>query len=157
MRAAEGGHVAAVGELLKAGADPNKAGLSRTFDLGAKSGLRDTRSPMNELMMAASGGYTDLVRLLLNAGADINEQSSYGTTALHCAVCSGRAEVVEVLLQAGASPKLRDNEGKTSLQSGRQIITAWTGKNRHPIVGELPNLAGYRLCLKLLEEAEKQV
>ena len=68
---------------------------------------------------------------------------------------NAHVEVVEILLKAGASTAIRNDEGKTPLQSARQIIAAWSGKNKHPVVGELTNLDAYKRCVKLLQEAEQ--
>jgi ankyrin repeat protein len=172
INAVGSGNQQTVRELLGAGADVNArtrrgdsalaeavakedtAMVQLLLEWGAKPAVGQRKSTITVLMMAADGGHTDLIKLLLNAGADINEQSIYGTTALYCAASSGHPEAVEALLCAGASAQLCDDEGKTPLQAARQIISAWTGKNRHPIIGELPNLAGYRRCVKILEETD---
>ncbi len=81
------GDVAAVRELLDAGADPQ--GRSP-----------DGRTP---LMIAAGLGSSPMVELLLAAGADVlTSEPRMGATALHKAAQSGATDVIGLLLDHGA-------------------------------------------------------
>jgi hypothetical protein len=53
--------------------------------------------------------------------------------------------------------RIRNNDNKTPLQVARQIISAWSGKNKHPLVGKLSNFEDYKRCVKLLQNAEKSM
>jgi hypothetical protein len=89
---------------------------------------------------------------LLAMGGSVNERFS-DDTPLHAAVAGGQPEAVSWLLEKGASAAAINDEKKTPLQLARQIIRAWSGKNKHPLIGELPNMAAYRKCAAILEKA----
>lgn len=78
-------NLAAVEELLKRGADPEKAG---------KYGHRPVIKAIGD---AANTGFLPALIPLLEAGVDT-------TSALICAVHSGNVEAAELCLQAGADP-----------------------------------------------------
>eukprot|EP00051_Salpingoeca_urceolata_P014489 m.184561 g.184561 ORF g.184561 m.184561 type:complete len:140 (-) comp18101_c1_seq1:99-518(-) len=55
-----------------------------------------------------------VVSTLLELGADPNHQTSFGTTALHCALrASAGLEIVRMLVDAGAYTDIEDNDGVT--------------------------------------------
>ena len=69
----------------------------------------------------AVNNHPELVQMLLDAGADPNATVDDDSTVLHLALRSrltGRA-VVQALLSAGADVNLRDNSGKTPLDSAQ--------------------------------------
>ncbi|MEU4623369.1 ankyrin repeat domain-containing protein [Actinoplanes sp. NPDC023801] len=92
-----------VGELLRAGADPDLPG-------------RDGTTP---LYRAAVQGRSANVRALVAAGADPNRESGTGEDGLPLcgAACWGHDDAVRELLAAGADPLLREDggHGRTAL------------------------------------------
>jgi ankyrin repeat protein len=82
FNAAEGGKLAAVQLLIRAGVDPNRA------------------SRMGQpLAIAAHFGHLDVVQQLLNAGADVNGSGS--ETPLKIALDAGHPDVAALLRQHG--------------------------------------------------------
>lgn len=95
------GHVAVVGRLLSAGADPHT-----------------TRADSGEtvLMIAARAGHADVVKLLLAHGATVNATETVrGQTALMWAAAEQHPAVVQVLVDAGADLTARSKTGLTPL------------------------------------------
>lgn len=102
--------LAAVQQLLSAGANPNLPGRTWSSAI-ACAGENDETG--------------NIVRVLVNAGADINIQGSHGWTPLHHAVDiaidgtiqQGRESVdwsvVGIFLDLGANPTIPDVNGKT--------------------------------------------
>ncbi len=86
--AARGGHIEIMRLLLAAGADPDM-----------KSFIKNNKAV---LMEAADVGSPDVIRLLLANGASINQENSFGKTALAFAIEKRRTEAVKILLAAGA-------------------------------------------------------
>ena len=50
---------------------------------------------------------------MIQAGGDVNEQTEYGSTALHAASREGHVEVITALLAAGADKTMKDEDGRT--------------------------------------------
>src|SRR5262245_5883198 len=99
--AAREGNANILGQLMKAGADPNDK-------------LNEVNAGETPLMHAARGGGVDAVRLLLLAGARVNARESWnGQTALHWAAAEGRGAVVETLIELGADIHQQSNAGST--------------------------------------------
>ncbi len=71
----------------------------------------------SELRSAAFRGNVVAVRTLISQGAGVNEQDTYGSTALMAAALEGYAEVVEILIDAGADVNQQDKNGGTALIS----------------------------------------
>ena len=94
------GYVAALKELLKA---------------GAKTELRVTASLSTAIMEAAEKGHTQMVALLAENGAELNSQNRGGATALILAVGEGYPDVVQCLIAASADIDLADEHGTTPL------------------------------------------
>jgi ankyrin repeat domain-containing protein 50 len=93
------GHVAVVGQLLRAGADPN-----------AKDDERIT-----PLHIAATYGHKSIVQQLLGAGADPNTKDDARITPLHIAAKYGHKSIVQQLLRAGADNTAINKYGKMPL------------------------------------------
>ncbi len=89
LLAAKDGHVATVNELIRAGADPNRA----------------TTNGTTPLMLAAASGKTESVAALLERGAQIDATETKGETALMFAAARGRTEVIRALTARGADVK----------------------------------------------------
>jgi len=85
--AAGNGHLEVVGELLRAGADPN---IHEPGDF----------SP---LIRAASAGYLEIVKTLLDAGADLTYEIPEAGGALDYARNDGHKEVADYLRSRGAT------------------------------------------------------
>ncbi|GAB2499796.1 ankyrin repeat domain-containing protein [Pseudoxanthomonas sangjuensis] len=130
LRAAGGGHRAAVDLLLAHGADPQHAANTGATPLSAAVSMRQAdivdallragaqlehRLPggVTVLMLAAALGLPDIAARLLTAGADVHASDAQGLTPLHCAALFGfiardRARLVallDILLLAGAEPE----------------------------------------------------
>lgn len=104
LEAAASGDVAAVKELISAGAD-----------LNTKSYKGETAA-----MMAASEGHTEVVKLLIEEGVDINDQKVYGQhTPLILAALNGHPATVKALLEAGADPDLKNQFGNTAREAAK--------------------------------------
>lgn len=102
VMAARSGEVEAIGELIRAGADPN------LMDSG--------RNEWTPLLHAVHKNQVESVRTLIAAGADVNRPAPNGLIPLSLAATQGEAEIVEELLAAGADPRSRDSHGWTVLQ-----------------------------------------
>jgi ankyrin repeat protein len=96
QRAAQGGHVAAIAALLKAGARVD----------GADS------AGYTPLMSATVGGQTGAIDALVAAGADVHHARNSGETALHDASMNGRLDTARALLEAGARADVCNRWGK---------------------------------------------
>lgn len=76
----------------------------------------DVRSLDDSLISAANCGAQDQIRKLLSdSEIDVNEQSTKGYSALHCAASQGKIGIVRMLLNAGANPDLQTRDGCTPL------------------------------------------
>ncbi len=95
MWAAHRGDVAAVAQLLRAGAD-----VSLVNHYGA--------SAMSE---AATTGNAAVIELLLEAGADVNSPNPGGETALMEVARTGRVDAAQLLLRHGATVDARERWG----------------------------------------------
>lgn len=106
--AVEAGQDELVRELLRRGADPNRAGGNGFTPLGA----------------ASFRGHRSTVRLLVKAGADLNARGATGQTPLHLAAMAGRVGVIDELLRAGVNPRVVNRAGDNALDvaanSGQQ-------------------------------------
>jgi uncharacterized protein len=128
-RAAHRDDVAAVEELIRAGADVKAAnrygvtplslactnGNAAMVQMLLKAGADpNTLLPGGEtaLMTAARTGVVDAVKVLLAAGADVHaKEPKRGQTALMWAAAEGHAQVVDELLRAGADLRYRLSTG----------------------------------------------
>ena len=102
-------HAAVVRQLLRAGADPQRA------DLAGNEALHLAAN-------ASIGGNERAIQFLIDAGADHGRTNRAGQTPLHRAAASQRAPRVRVLLDAGASPDARDNTGETPLMVAADVL-----------------------------------
>ena len=100
-RAAIGGDIEAVKELLAAGADVNAGNSFGSTPLHA----------------AALNGHKEIVELLTANGASVNAKKSNGRTPLDIAADEGYKEIAELLIAAGADVNLKDKSGHTPLHS----------------------------------------
>ncbi len=107
--AAQGGHTAAVYELLKR----EGASAINTCNLADET----------PFTLAVQHGHTEIVRLMLSVGdVDINKQNALGRTALHIAVehRSG-ADMIHLLLSAYADIHAKDFQKRTPLSMTREM------------------------------------
>jgi len=95
MQAAIKGRVELMAQLVKRGAQVNRAGWT-------------------PLQYAASGESLAAARWLLEQGAEPNAQGPEGRTALMLAAAYGPMDLADVLLAAGADPTLRDAHGRAA-------------------------------------------
>jgi ankyrin repeat protein len=105
--AVKAGDLAAVRQLLDAGADVNAKEPDSIFGSG------DT-----VLMVSVYSGTKtsiDVVQALLDAGADVNGADSGGTTALMKAAIIGDVHLARLLLEAGADVNAKNGSGNTAL------------------------------------------
>jgi len=117
-----------VGQLLRAGADPNlrlgdgnryqfrsgetalmlaarhngPAAVTVLLAAGADVNLQDEFSRQSALAKSAEEGHADITAILIAAGARPNQVDTYGATPLMKAVAEDHPDTVRVLLEAGA-------------------------------------------------------
>ncbi|AIE75326.1 MULTISPECIES: ankyrin repeat domain-containing protein [unclassified Synechocystis] len=156
------GQLAIVGQLLKAGANPNfsvtgesplmtaltmdslgsqvqREIVQALFKAGVSANqcLWEDKTP---LMVAANLNLADLISLLANHGADPNQTDPSGSTALMWACHRGHLEVVKALLDnfPAMDVNVKNNGGQTALHlahlNHRQAIVAFL--KSHPSHGQ---------------------
>jgi ankyrin repeat protein len=92
-----------LGQLMKAGADPNDK-------------VNFVNADETPLMHAARAGNVDAVNMLLLAGAQVNARESWnGQSPIQWAAAEGHGAVVEALIAGGADIRQRSNAGTTPL------------------------------------------
>ena len=96
--------------LIKAGANVNRL----AYEYSVCDGYIRTI-----LGLAAHCGLARTVKAMLAAGADVNQQDTWGGTALHDAAFEGQRQVTKILLAAGANPKRRRKDGVTPVSIAR--------------------------------------
>jgi hypothetical protein len=142
-RAAMGGDVARVRELIRQGANVNvqqkkflgtplqyaaAQGHGETvqalLDAGAAVDARDShdRTP---LMWAAQAGHADVAGRLIKADADVDAATKSGWTALHYAVSKNHVVVCRLLIKEGADVLARNSRGKIAFE----LNPDWALKN----------------------------
>jgi hypothetical protein len=133
-RAAMGGNVARVRELIGKGANVNvqqikffgtplqyaaAQGHGETvqalLEAGAKPDARDAKQ-RTPLMWAAQAGQADVIRRLLKFGADVNAATESGWTPLHYAVSKNHVVAAELLMDQGADVLARNSAGKIAFE-----------------------------------------
>ena len=138
MWAANGGKSETVTLLLSRGADAKARGDDKKTVLGSISLWCLSADVLEELLeqgaydqaevkmafLVGSGlhgscanqeSFLDYVTFFMAHGVDVNQQNSYGYTALILASIWGYADGVTLLLSKGADASIRDREGKTAL------------------------------------------
>jgi Ankyrin repeats (3 copies) len=114
-------------ELIKRGADIDRAGEDGFTALGA----------------AAFAGRRSSVRLLLLAGADLSRQGASGQTALHLASLAGQLDVIEEMLRLKVNLEVLNRQRETALDvaanAGQQEVMG-----RLIEAGADANAAGHR-------------
>ena len=132
LNAVTAGHIDAVKQLIKGGANsnlPDGEGRSALFiacergfyepaslllDAGAEVESRslDSRTP---LYVACQSGYVDVARMLLAAGASVDASVRAGMTPLMIASLKGYSDIVAALLVGGADINRRNDRGECAL------------------------------------------
>lgn len=118
--AADNGNTPAVRQLLKAGADPDRATIAKTTRVTSTKRINH-RAGRTPLYFAARGGNSDIVRLLLEAGADPNP-AQFGPLA--AAVGNGDVQSVQLLLALGADVHAENQYSETPLARARTLEMA---------------------------------
>ncbi|XP_078608423.1 uncharacterized protein LOC144880232 [Branchiostoma floridae x Branchiostoma japonicum] len=137
--AAQCGHVKVVQQLLKAGAEADKAkqggatplfiealsGHVEVVQQLLKAGAEVDKAIANEdgatpLVIAAQNGHVRVVQLLLKTGAEVDKAMLIGVTSLNVAAQNGHVEVVQQLLKAGAEVDKADQRGIVPLYMASQ-------------------------------------
>jgi ankyrin repeat protein len=99
--AAKHGNANLIGQLMKAGADPNDP-------------VNFVNAGETPLMQSARAGSVEAVNLLLLAGAKVNAREGWnGQSALHWAAAEGESAAIEALIAGGADIRQRSNAGST--------------------------------------------
>jgi ankyrin repeat protein len=142
VEAVKTGDVAAMHQMLEAGADVNSCdeeGLTllmlasyagnltmvkELIQAGAGVNTSDERG-WTALMKAAYNaeldrGFADVAQVLIDAGANVEAPISYGIRPLMLAAGYGETAVVETLLKAGADVMARNDGGLTALMMVKQ-------------------------------------
>ncbi|GMH40553.1 hypothetical protein BSKO_08457 [Bryopsis sp. KO-2023] len=102
-KAARGGELEKVKELIEEGADVKSA---------------DKRYEWTALHHAANGdtrGHFNIAKELITAGAEVNAQNVDGQTPLHLAARRGYGLMVDLLLESKAELDIKDQDGRTAL------------------------------------------
>ncbi|CAM9965388.1 unnamed protein product [Ectocarpus sp. 4 AP-2014] len=99
-RAASGGHVGCVEQLLKNGSVIDERLLTNSN---------------SALHLACGNGQMETVKVLLAASAAVNAGNSYGNAPTHAALMGGHRAVVELLLKSGAEAQWTNNKGSSLL------------------------------------------
>ena len=107
---------ARLAHLLAAGVDPNIRNIREPNGDGGNT-------PLWFAVQGARPGGVPVARPLLDAGARVNERCEHGTTALHMAASWAHLDAVQFLVARGADPDLRDNDGRTPLDTARAAQT----------------------------------
>lgn len=122
------GHVAMLADLVRAGANVNRAeGRQTPFAAAARSGqvavlewltangvaIASQLDPA--LLGAAGGGHVIVVRWLASRGANLDVRDVHGWTPIMHAAWQGNADCVSALLSLGANAAIADAQGKTPL------------------------------------------
>lgn len=89
--------------------------LDKGLDIEAK-GHWDMR-PLHCAASTITGDPRPVVYLLLRRGADIDSRGFQGHTALHECALYNREEMADLLLSRGAQPDLKDDEGRTPIDT----------------------------------------
>lgn len=77
------------------------------------------QSGWTPLLYAAFGGQAEIAEIFLARGADPNERAPNGTTPLMLAAKSGSVPLVDILLKRGANPLLKNDDGRTAADWGK--------------------------------------
>lgn len=101
--------------LVKAAMDNDMAALKELLEAGADVNAMDENYNLSALMVAVAQGNLEIVQALLWAGAEVNARGSSGQTALMNVSERTSVEVVKALLAAGAEIDAQDDEGDTAL------------------------------------------
>ena len=133
--ASGGGDRARVGELLAAGADPNKY----------KDCVGDTA-----LLEATYRGKYSIVSLLIEHGAALDTQNKKGNNALHCAAERGNNLIVSLLINSGADLSVQNIDG--NINSIATNIDGITGLLVNQLLGSITDLTG---CSKVEGEGKE--
>lgn len=137
--------------LLKAGADPNRAGEGqlvplleaiRTRKAAAVDALLQyhadpavrTKEGLSALHFAVTMREAEIVERLIQAGADVSTRDAAGQTPLHYAASNGEDTLVALLLKAQADPNALNEAGQTPLDLA-------LGRRTGPMGGPQPGLA----------------
>lgn len=149
--AAEWGQDETVFELMDKGAPVNardKNGMSALHFLAMKSNAKAverliergaevnalSQEGMTPLHLAAVYSHKKTVETLCNKGADVNAQTGNGFTALHL---THRGGVARVLIAAGINTSLKDNTGRTALETAH-------AQNRRDVESAIINAVSLR-------------
>lgn len=99
------------GRRLKVGVENEDEVIVRLM-LENEACLNATGKP---LLCAAEKGQTELVLRLLEHGAPVDQQSSFGLTALHYAALYGHEVILRAALKAGANVEAKTSNSQTPL------------------------------------------
>lgn len=122
LRAAGGGHVAVVEQLLARGADPQRAAHTGATPLSAAVSMRQG----------------EIVERLLHAGADLEHRLPGEVTVLMLAAALGLPDVCERLLTAGANVQAGDAQGLTPLHCA--ALFGFTARDKARLLALLDTL-----------------
>jgi ankyrin repeat protein len=105
--AARAGDIESTRILLAAGARVNDAAPDGSTPLVIAGGGEDAIAGRDFKLLVSPSGHQAVAMLLLGNGADPARTDSFGRTALHVAVETGKKDLVNALLARGANPNVR--------------------------------------------------
>jgi ankyrin repeat protein len=143
--AARQGQTAAIAELVRSGADPNRQD--------------DGPNGWTPLLHAVHKNQLGSVRALIAAGAGPDGRGENGLTPLMLAAAQGEREIVEELLAAGANPRLHGPFRWTALERAvtnghPEVVDALMRKDPGLRLGHGPRAWGIRTVARLTGHSE---
>ena len=108
-------------QLLDAVINNNLEKVKNLIKHGADIDIKDNEYKMTPLMYAIHFGYTDMANFFIDNNAKLDEQNTYGETALIRAVNAGNIDIVKKLIEHGADVNTKDETETTAFNYVKDI------------------------------------